>query len=32
MSVGFHLLTKGATLNIFPDECAHSGSPVVMLD
>jgi len=32
MSVGFHLLAKGATLNVFSDECTHSRPPVVMFD
>src|SRR6267154_2731961 len=32
VSVRLHLLTKGATLNIFPDVSTHAGPPIVALD
>jgi hypothetical protein len=32
MSVGFHLLIKGATLDIVLDEGSHTGPPVITLD
>src|SRR6267154_5197761 len=32
VSVGLHLLTKGATLNIFPDVSTHAGPPIVVFD
>src|SRR6267154_6096734 len=32
VSVGLHLLTKGATLNIFPDVSIHARPPIVAFD
>src|SRR6267154_311183 len=32
VSVRFHLLTEGATLNIFPDVSTHAGPPIVAFD
>jgi hypothetical protein len=32
VSVGLHLLTKGATLNVMTDKSTHAGPPVISLD